>query len=212
MILKPQAVLFDWDDTLIDSGKIIQLVRKKMLANMGAPADYFETSGVDPNLAARDSLPLLFGKKWPQALEFYRSCYEKHHLDNLSLLSGAKEVLDFLRTNSIYMSLVSNKLGSTLRKEVLYLGLSNYFTKIIGSLDLAVDKPDKQVVFAALAASGIAAGKQVFFIGDSLVDMECAKNAGCLGVLLNHQAKHVSKKVKIVNNHQELLGFLQACL
>jgi phosphoglycolate phosphatase len=209
---KPQAVLFDWDDTLIDSGKIIKIAQTKMLAHMGKEADYFETSGVDSNLSAKDSLRLLFPQSWQEALDFYRLCYKEHHLVNLSLLNGAKKVLDFLKDHSIYMSLVSNKMGDTLRQEVHHLGLNDYFTKIIGSLDLAVDKPDKAVVEAALLGSGIEACAQVLFVGDSLVDMQCAKNSGCRGVFFNHHQKQVAKELIVVNNHQELLKFMQLFL
>ena len=36
----------------------------------------------------------------------------------------------------------------------------------------------------ALAPSGIPAGEDVWFVGDTAIDMECAKNSGCVGVLL----------------------------
>ena len=39
-------------------------------------------------------------------------------------------------------------------------------------------------VHLALAPSGIPAGEEVWLVGDTAVDMECAKNSGCVGVLL----------------------------
>jgi phosphoglycolate phosphatase len=39
-------------------------------------------------------------------------------------------------------------------------------------------------VHLALAPSGVPAGAEVWFVGDTAVDMECARNTGCVPVLL----------------------------
>ena len=48
----------------------------------------------------------------------------------------------------------------------------------------AVDKPASEPVHLALAPSGVPAGAEVWFVGDTAVDMECAQNSGCVAVLL----------------------------
>jgi phosphoglycolate phosphatase len=39
-----------------------------------------------------------------------------------------------------------------------------------------------------LRPSGISAGEQVWLVGDTAVDMECARNSGCVAVLLGEEA------------------------
>jgi phosphoglycolate phosphatase len=40
----------------------------------------------------------------------------------------------------------------------------------------------------ALAGSGIAPGRAVWFAGDADIDMECAANSGCIPVLIREEA------------------------
>ena len=51
-----------------------------------------------------------------------------------------------------------------------------------------VDKPAVEPVDLALAESGIARGPDVWFVGDTDIDMHCAVNAGCLPVLVRREA------------------------
>jgi phosphoglycolate phosphatase len=50
-----------------------------------------------------------------------------------------------------------------------------------------VDKPAVEPVDLALAESGIPRGADVWFVGDTDIDMNCAINAGCLPVLLRRE-------------------------
>src|SRR5947207_1478268 len=48
----------------------------------------------------------------------------------------------------------------------------------------AMDKPHTAPVRLALEPSGIGAGETVWFVGDTGIDIECARNSGCIPVLL----------------------------
>ena len=50
------------------------------------------------------------------------------------------------------------------------------------------DKPACDPVHLALEGSGVVAGEEVWFVGDTSVDMECAINSGCVPVLLDNGA------------------------
>jgi phosphoglycolate phosphatase len=71
-----------------------------------------------------------------------------------------------------------------LRREVTRLGWSEYFGSLVGAGDAPADKPACEPVHLALAASGVPPGPNVWFVGDTAVDIECARNSGCVGVLL----------------------------
>jgi len=70
-----------------------------------------------------------------------------------------------------------------LRREAAHLGWTGFFTCLIGAGDAAADKPDAAPIHMALEGSGIDP-HNAWYIGDTALDMECAANAGCLGVLL----------------------------
>ena len=48
--------------------------------------------------------------------------------------------------------------------------------------------PPATPVHLALAPSGVPAGDEVWFVGDTAIDMECARNSGCVAVLLGAAA------------------------
>ena len=89
-----------------------------------------------------------------------------------------------LAGQGIFLGIVSNKTGELLRREVARLGWSGYFGSIVGAGDAPADKPACEPVHLALASSGVPAGAEVWFVGDTAVDIECARNSGCVGVLL----------------------------
>ncbi|MCG8511988.1 MAG: HAD hydrolase-like protein, partial [Rhodospirillales bacterium] len=71
-----------------------------------------------------------------------------------------------------------------LREEAAHMGWEPFFDRIIGAFDADRDKPAPAPVIMALGDSQIACGPDVWFVGDTDVDMECGINAGCVPVLV----------------------------
>ena len=107
------------------------------------------------------------------------------HLQTLKALPDAEDVLSALHERGLWVGVVSNKTGGFLRKEVEHLGWRKYFAKVVGAGDAPNDKPAPDPVHLALDGSGIAAGPEVWFVGDTEMDMECAHLSCCVPVLLN---------------------------
>ncbi len=93
--------------------------------------------------------------------------------------------------------MVCNKTGEYLRREVAHLGWDRYFRQVVGANDCARDKPAPDPVYRALEGSGIAAGPEVWFVGDTATDIECARNAGCVPVLLREIAPRAANSVRM---------------
>jgi len=74
-----------------------------------------------------------------------------------------------------------------LRREAEHLGWTARFTRLVGAGDAELDKPHAAPMRLALDGSGIGLG-ETWYVGDTALDMECAKNAGCVGVLLGARA------------------------
>src|SRR3546814_15590471 len=85
---------------------------------------------------------------------------------------------------------ICNKSGSYLRREAAHLGWDRYFHRIVGATDAPRDKPAPDPVYMALEGTGIAAGPDVWFVGDSAVDLACAHAAGCTAVLVHPEEPH----------------------
>lgn len=181
---RPRAVLFDWDNTLIDSWAAIQDAQNHTLVKFGMEPWTADEIRVRVRGSMRDTYPRLFGNRWEEAGREFHRRFAERHLENLTPLAGAEALLADLSVAGLYLAVVSNKRGDYLRAEVERLQWSRYFTRVVGAQDAARDKPAPEPVRLALHGSGIDPGEDVWFVGDADVDLECASRAGCIPVLL----------------------------
>jgi phosphoglycolate phosphatase len=184
----PRAVLFDWDNTLVDSWACIHASLNVTLEAMGHEPWSRDDVRRRVRRSMRESFPPLFGDRWEQARTIFYEHFAAHHLDYLSPLPGAEALLDALSQAGVYVAVVSNKTGPYLRAEAGALGWSGYFGCLVGAADAAVDKPALAPVALALAPAGLTMAElnrgNAWFVGDADIDMECAHGAGCLPVLV----------------------------
>jgi phosphoglycolate phosphatase len=185
---RPRAIIFDWDNTLVDSWATIHEALNFLMRAMEKPEWSMAETRERVRLSLRESFPLHFGERWEEARGIYLDRFRAIHLERLNPLPGRETMLRRLAGEGIFLGIVSNKTGELLRREVAWLGWSGYFGSIVGAGDAPADKPAPEPVHLALAPSGIAAGAEVWFVGDTAVDMECAQNSGCIAVLLGDVA------------------------
>jgi phosphoglycolate phosphatase len=218
--LIPQAVIFDWDNTLVDTWPLIQRAIDDTMVKMGREPWGLEKVKNNVHNSMRESFPAIFGNQWQDAGEIYRQHYHSNNLTSLAFLPGAIELLNKLEQMKIMQLIISNKIGNTLRKEVDFLGIKDKFFAVIGSQDALADKPSKEPVDLALEGSDLDPKNDlIWFIGDSIVDLECAHNSSCQPVLygsgeniaknfLDHSKKLKDKPLLHFHNHQDILAYL----
>lgn len=180
----PRIIIFDWDNTLVDSWHCIHVSMNATLADMGHEPWTLEEAQRRVALSLRNAFPALFGDRWEQARDIYYGHYAAMHMELLKPLPGAQAMLENLADLGVRLAVVSNKTGSFLRTEARHLGWESMFDRLVGAHDAPADKPDPAPVRLALEPSGIAPGETVWFAGDAPVDMQCARNAGCVPILL----------------------------
>ena len=181
---RPRAIIFDWDNTLVDSWGTIHDALNFLMAAMEKPLWTIEETRERVRLSLRDAFPAIFGHRWEEARQIYMDRFQAIHLERLMPLPGREAMLRTLAGDGHYLAVVSNKTGAVLRGEADHLGWSSWFGAIVGAGDAHTDKPHCAPVELALQPSGIAPGPDVWFVGDTAVDMECAIAAGCVPVLL----------------------------
>ncbi|HSE77972.1 MAG TPA: HAD family hydrolase [Alphaproteobacteria bacterium] len=183
-LARPRAVLFDWDNTLVDNWPAIREAYNATLAAFGHATWTLEETKLRMRRSLRDSFPELFGPRWEDARAIFYRTFEACHLEALRAMPGAEAAIAAFLEAEVYLGVVSNKSGPILRKEAAHLGWSRRFGRLVGATDAVKDKPAIEPVFLALEASGVAPGPEVWFVGDAAVDMECAHRAGCVPVLV----------------------------
>ena len=188
-LTRPRALLFDWDNTLVDTWETIRFALNTALEAMGQAPWTLEQTRERVRASARDAFPALFGDRADEATAIFYRAFESQHLQTLRERDGAGAMLrDLAGDTSLYMAVVSNKKGHLLRREAEHIGWSGYFGSLVGANDAARDKPAIEAVDLALLKSGLPPGPDVWFVGDTDIDMACAVASGCLPVLLRPEA------------------------
>ncbi|KAA5607303.1 HAD hydrolase-like protein [Roseospira marina] len=187
----PTAILFDWDNTLVDTWPTIHQVVNVLMTHMGHPTWTLEETKRRIGPSMRDVFPTMFGDRWQEAGEVFLSAFRAIHLEQLAVLDGMEPMVRGLAERGVPMGIVSNKTGALLRREITHLGWDDLFFASVGAGDATRDKPARDAVDLALATAPggpLPLDARVWFVGDSPTDMTCAETCGCTPILLRRWA------------------------
>ena len=182
-------ILFDLDGTLIDSTEAILESFHIACERLGFP------SPKDEDIKRRIGYPLdyMFAhvgvpkKKVWDFVAAYKEHYRKISRKKTVLLPNAKEAIEeaaaFAR-----LGIVTTKTGRYSRELMEYFGLLHYFEVLIGREDVENPKPHPEPIENAIAMMHPQEGEKIYMIGDTKLDMECAKEADveAVGVLCGY--------------------------
>lgn len=182
----PRAVVFDWDNTLVDSWGAIYAALCRTLTHMGLEPWPEEEARVRSARSMRDYFPETFGDRWEEARDVYYASFDDVFLKDLRTMPGAVELVEYLRGESVPMGVLSNKRGRYLRAEAEKLGWRDWFFGIVGAGDAQEDKPAKISIKTLLDSGSFESGEGVWLVGDTHVDMQCAHEYGCIPVFLTN--------------------------
>lgn len=185
---KPDAVIFDWDNTLVDTWPIIYAALVETFTAFDMEPWPLERVKSNVKKSMRDSFPEVFGEDWQRAADIYQRAYRSSALVDLKALDGSYLLLDALTKLDVPLFVVSNKKGDNLRAELEHLGWNHYFKNAVGAGDAVRDKPHPDPVWHAIKPHGFDVTDNIWFIGDSDVDLECAQGIGCVPILFGEHA------------------------
>lgn len=194
----PKAIIFDWDNTIVNTWLPILEAMNKTLEAMGLARWDFETYKQKSLGRARvDFFPDIFGSDWQHASSiFEQAFYSDDYITHLELIPEMESFINTVSKHNIPLCVVSSKEGDKLRYEAEYLGISNFFRAIVGAGDAANNKPSRDIVCYALDEAKLgftpSVDQQVWFVGDAISDVECAHNSGCFPVLFGNEPMDAS--------------------
>ena len=178
----PDAIVFDWDNTLVDGWEAIHAALNATFRAFALPEWSREQVLGNVRRSLRESFPALFGAEWTAARDIFYAEITRRHLDVLRPLPGSAAALD--AAAAFPLGVVSNKQGPILRAEARHLGWAPRFGALIGAGDAAADKPDPAPMRLCLAALRVPASPRIWYVGDTALDMQAARAAGLTAVLL----------------------------
>jgi phosphoglycolate phosphatase len=176
----PRAILFDWDNTLVNTWPTITECYNDTFTALGLAPWTTEEVQARAHGSLRDHFPKLFGDRAGEAERVFYETFRRIHLERLEPLPGAADLLARCHDAGCY---VSNKVGDNLRVELAHLGWGKWIKKAVGARDAKRDKPAPDPIFMALDGTGIAPDHDVWMVGDTPADLKCAHAAGVLPVL-----------------------------
>ncbi|UCH73017.1 MAG: HAD family hydrolase [Rhodospirillales bacterium] len=184
----PAAIVFDWDNTLVDTWPVIHEALLGTLQAMGHAPWTIEETRQRVRRSVRDAFPELFGDRWTEARRIFYDTFERIHIGRLLPLDDAAELLGALSGAGIHLAVLSNKTGRYLRAEATHLGWTRFFGRLIGAGDACRDKPAPESLELALATAPVGPGPEVWIVGDAGIDLEIAHRTGCVPVLVHRDA------------------------
>src|SRR6202045_914301 len=102
---RPRAILFDWDNTLVDSWATIHDALNFLMRAMNKPEWSLAETRERVRLSLRESFPLHFGERWEEAREIYLDRFRAIHLDRLEALAGRGAVLGSIAGMGIFLGI-----------------------------------------------------------------------------------------------------------
>ena len=170
---RPTVLLYDWDSTLVDAWGGITAALNAALAGYALPLWTIEETRARARVSLREAFPRLFGADWKRAREVFYATLSEQHIAHVRPMPGAELALQ--AGAGWPQGVVSNKNPSYLLAEAAHLGWSDYFRTVVGAGDAAADKPDPAPIHLALQRLGYAPGPDIWYIGDTAMDMQAAR-------------------------------------
>ncbi len=170
-----QAVLFDWDGTLVDSAEASYRSYVRLFAAYGI--------AFDRELFARTYSPdwyrtyealRLPRDRWDEADRRWTALYGA---EEARLLPGAAAALARLRAAGLATALVTSGSRPRVERELTALALAGEFDRVVCCEDVQTRKPDPQPLRFALARLSVESSAAAY-VGDSPEDVLMSRAAG----------------------------------
>ena len=195
-----RAIFIDIDDTLLD---YIPCCREAFEFALPEHPEYFdlffEISGrlfseAKHGLHTIAEVMELYPKEFiatigypPEAVDPFKHAFRAAWGKTHTLVPGAKEMLEHLKTKGYRLFAASNSFGHLQRSRLEQAGILPYFEDTYISMDIGYDKPDIRFYQEALRRCGLQP-HEVLMIGDSMTtDVIGAQKAGMDALFFDRQ-------------------------
>ncbi|MDX1589636.1 MAG: HAD-IA family hydrolase [Oleiphilaceae bacterium] len=178
--MKYQAVIFDWDGTLVDS--VDHIAQSLVLAaeELDYPYRSLEQCRNIVGLGMIEALERLYPGITSDEIKRLRQAYGVHFFSRETLpenvFSGVNDLLDRLRAQGHKLAVATGKSRPGLDKGLLSSGLGDYF-ELTRCADETASKPDPTMLREILRHWQLPA-EQAVMVGDTAFDLEMAHRLG----------------------------------
>lgn len=173
--MKYTHIVFDVDGTLIDSEKAVLKSLRKTIEEEGINKSLDDLKFA-LGIPGKDALSVLGIEDLEGVEERWNENLLKYS-DEMKLFEGIKQVIQELKCKSVSLGIVTSKTRKEYETDFLKFGLNSYFDLVICADDTRKHKPDKEPIEKYIEITK-AKKEETIYIGDSIYDMQCSKDAG----------------------------------
>lgn len=208
-------VVFDWEGTLGDTlGQLINTVSdeaKKLgfgEVDEQSARDYVSLGLV---VAVKKLFPDLSEDNHKTLMLAVQNSLVTHGSE-IYLLPGAFEILECLKKSGVDLAVATNKGEQALRRSLKLSKLEQFFT-VTRTASQSPCKPCPQMLEEIMQHCGVTP-EQTLMVGDSIMDIEMANNAGVDAVGIDFYDNQSSNllaygAIEVFENYQQLAAYLQ---
>ncbi len=190
--MRATTIIFDVDGTLVDSAADIHAALNHGLALAGGGAIDIESSLGLISLGLERSLEHVLAQRGvrldvPELARLRAETaayYDAHAVEHTRLYPGVAECLEALRRAGAALGICTNKRPEPTAHILAALGVAGYFGVLVARGTVPQSKPHPAPLLAAINALGGSTGSAAM-VGDSSVDVDCARAAGVISIAVN---------------------------
>jgi phosphonatase-like hydrolase len=185
-----KLIVFDMAGTVVNENNAVYKTLQKAINGGGIDVTLdqvlAEGAGKEKSKAIQDIInrfdpghpPEEIEKMYQHFLVMLEKVYE--HLE-VTPIDGAEELFKELKTRRIYSALNTGYNHKTAYQLLSKLGWVKGITvdEVVTASDVVGTRPRPDMIFHAMKLTGVSEPKEVLKIGDSIIDIEEGKNAGC---------------------------------
>lgn len=177
-----KTMLFDLDGTILDTNELI--IRSFIESLKGYVPEGFGREHIIPSMGntLTDQIKLFSGLEDVTPLvAAYREVNLRLHDEYVKAFDYVNEVIEKLHAHGIQIGVVTTKMRLTTERGLKFVGLYDYIDAIVTIDDVVNPKPHAEPVNKAIGMLGADPGSTIM-VGDSVVDIQSAINAGAIAV------------------------------
>lgn len=215
--MKITAIIFDFDGTLGDSKECGIIATKKAFEQfqLEVPSEeqieYYMGIPIEQSfkeMSKRELNP----DEFDNLLTAFRAFYKQYEEKYLRVFPGTKEMLSSLYADGKPLFVVSSKHSGVLERNLVSLGIAEYFKEVIGSDKVSHYKPHPEGIEYVLRGHQLAAD-ETLMVGDAVFDLQMGKSAGVHTAAVtwgSHSEENLKKEAPdfVAHSNQELLDWI----
>jgi pyrophosphatase PpaX len=171
-------VFFDLDGTLIDTVPLIlESFNYTFMHHFGETRPEAETISYI-GIPLIKHLGEIYPGKEEELAKTYREYNDRKHDSSIGVFLGICQLIKTLYEKGIVLGVVTSKRRELAVRGLKLFNLMDYFAFVNGSEASQKHKPEGEPLLKAMEAVNALNTEEVLYVGDSPLDILCAKNAG----------------------------------